>query len=437
MKRNRRSILALSCTLLVCLLGTSAGVSQTDDKLKFNLSRQVKISLDKEIFPAMKQGADVYFYNAFAPVLSKVSYEQIEEIEAYAKSLKLESPVDKFIEMKLIRLDRGIDSVDAKMKLKDVVLVLDGINQRLHRFIQAVNQHPFMQNSAVEIPENWKEARDQFWDAHVAKNEFLNNSRMLVYGAALMQPVKPAIKHAKSAKSLNTLEEFGKLAESFQATFGELEQRVAEARFIRFERSALTLRSEKSFGEKFLASMSLQLDAESLIWFLQNYQPERARLQRPDFANQVKDVLKEMMEAEPEIIEKAHLFRTGMHWWLRGRYGRGVEFGGLLKSQNVFFVERNRRGAVRRAKNLNYAALNALYMPRERPEPNFELTTLKPIGAGGNGPSHYSRRHYYTWALEDRPIVTTVSTKESSANLADRKNEWTTSRPFESEDFFW
>lgn len=420
-----------SCSLAVCL------ACAADDEPGGDLPRKMKQALDNKIFPLLKLGADGYFYNEFGRILSKATPEQAEEIDRYAKSLQLESPLDKFVEVKLKRIEQGIDAVGAKMKLSEAVFLIGGINKRLKEFIATANAHPFMQDP-VEVSENWKDARDQFWDAHVVKNEFLNNSVILAFGDGILEPVKTAAKNSKDEHTLNTLGEFANLSDSFGETYQDLDERTSEARLIRFERSAETILEDNSFEDKFVAAMSLQIDAESLIPYLQkNLILNRPRLKQQGLANQLTVKMHELLAAEPTIIEKSHLLRTGLHWWLRGRYGHGVEHGGLMKSKSIFLLPKNVRRLTGAANSLmNYEMLNALYMPRKRPKPEFELTLLKPAAAGDRSPL-YSRRHYYTWAIEKRPIITTVKKSTSSRTVGSSTHSRVTSQSTTSGKFFY
>ena len=408
-----------------------------DDDPGDDLPRKMKQALDNEIFPSLKQGADVYFYNAFGRILSKATPEQAEKIDQYAKSVQLGSPLDKFVDLKLKRIEQGIDAVDNKMKLSEAVFLIGGINKRLKEFIATVNTHPFMQEP-VEVSEDWKDARDQFWDAHVAKNEFLNNSVILAFGDGILEPVKTAAKNSKDTHTLKTFSEFASLSDAFGETYQDLDERTIEARLIRFERSAETILDDKSFEDKLVAAMSLQIDAESLIPLLQeNLVLNRPKLKQQGLADQLNAKTHELLAAEPTIIEKAHLLRTGLHWWLRGRYGHGVEHGGLMKSKNVFLLPENirrRSGAANSPMNLEL--LNALYMPRKRPKPEFELTLLKPAASSISSP-HYSRRHYYTWAIEKRPIITTVKTSTSSKTVGSSTQSRIVNQSTESGRFFY
>ena len=80
----------------------------------------------------------------------------------------------------------------------------------------------------------------------------------------------------------------------------------------------------------------------------------------------------------------ANQFFTGLHWWIRGRYGKGVAANGLLKGEHV---------------KQNPAAGFALSMPRNRTLPT------DPFAEDNSERSPYvARRHENTWSWENGGI---------------------------------
>ncbi len=443
----------LRTKIVFVLLVSALGVPETNSPLLasgFDLSRSVKKTLDNEVFPAMKSGNDVYFYNSFGPILSKAPSERVVEIEKYAKSLNLESPIDHFISLKLMRVEQGIDAADARLRLSEASILIGGINKRLKRFFESVDAHPFMADP-VELPEAWKKARDQFWDAHVIRNEFSNNEKLLRFGTAMLLPLRSAIDDLKDDGNKAILEQFQFYLDNFARKYEDLEERVNEARLIRFNRSADVLLGDKQdFEKKFIGALSLQMDAEGISKYLASNIPTREALQTPGLLTEMKAKFDHINANQAVLLKKAYLLKTGLHWWLRGRYGHGAERGGLLKSENVFVdlngknnyrVGRTTRGGTvvkktRPAWSINWNELNALYMPRSRPKPEFSLTQLN--DATDSQSKHYNRRHYYTWALEYRPLETQSSSRKKTIHSEVLGSETIHSKmSVRNADFFW
>ena len=380
----RRSMAWLT-VVFVSMHGSLVAVAQTDDVA--SLSNKLRRDLDQVIFPAMKQGDAETFYDAFGPILINKDSDTVERIESYASASGLDSPLDYMIELKLMRIEQGIDSAHEKLAMKPTMLMLAGINRTVTDFLQTVSDHALMQDP-ITVPDDWKSGRDLFWSSHVLKNEFSNYEKALLYGSELLATVRPRLKNA-DARDREQVEQFVELLNRFPIASNDLHEAEAVARLMRFERSADQMIVSKDFRDRLIAAMSIELDSEFLIPFLTS----RSSFSRSELNNaaevleSVQDKVGEFRTSNSTLLRQASLFRSGSHWWLRGRYGRGALADGLLKTKDA--VEKS-------------AAMNALYMPRERPIPedNFIGTassdTTKP---------YYKRRHYYTWALEYRPLL--------------------------------
>ena len=154
-------------------------------------------------------------------------------------------------------------------------------------------------------------------------------------------------------------------------------------RLVRFDRSKVELASKKGFKTQFTAAMCMELDGELLLEFLKkNEKPKIDSLAQSGLSEKIEKALKNSRKKHGELAEKARLFRNGLHYWLRGRYGAGAEVFGLMKLPSAMDSE---------------LEMQALYMPRKRPMPISAYHK-----ASSNG---YERRHLLTWAAEFLPVV--------------------------------
>ena len=298
----------------------------------------------------------------------------------------LESPLQHFVDLKLMRIEQGIDDPNAHLSLRETVILIKGINGRLAAFVESVNGHVFMQDP-IEVPQDWKESRDLFWETHVFKNEFTNNQQLLDFGAKIIDMVQNRIRNSQASDVQDAVGSFYDFVSTFPDLRQDLIEREAEARLVRFDRSIKKLASGTEFESNFIAAMNIELDGEVLIpFFNQNLLFKRTRLQEPGIGKRVADDMSLARASKPDLLKKATLFRQASHWWLRGRYGLAPEANGLLKSRNALDSEH---------------ALTELYMPRERPGGNSGGAINN---NGKNELPVYARRHHYTWAIEYRPF---------------------------------
>ena len=385
------------------------------------LSKAITKQLDQVVFPAIEQGQSGVFFEVFGPIASKLSDEALQAIELYAKSVGVRSPLDYLVDVKLMRLESGVDSASEQLSLKSSLIMIAGISDRVADFFQTVQDHPLMSDNIV-LPKSWRETRDLFWSSHVLNNEFENYKPALRYGTTLISTIRPRLKNA-GADAQQTVDDFMANSRQFMQMRRQLEESEAAGRLIRFRLSAQQLVKTADFRDRLIAAMNVQLDSEALLPYLTN----TTGFMRPELReagsvfDEVEQVLGEFnsAEADRKLLQQVSLFRSGSHWWLRGRYGRAIQANGLLKSKRALKSK---------------SAMNALYMPRERPIPEDDF-----IGSSTEGVTkpHYKRRHYYTWALEYRPILTERS--NGTRVTSERQTELvsTHSTGLQRRDFFY
>ena len=415
---NKLAILAL---FVLAVLNTVASSNACDA----DLPRKLKSLLEQEVFPAMQNGAYAYFYDAFGPILAKANDKRLQLIEEYAESLRLQSPTDLFFDLKLMRVEQGIESLNEKIRLKEAMLLINQVNLRLQKIVSLIEEHDFMQDP-VEVDEQWKNAQEQFWGIQVINNEFSNSQRLLLFARAIQEAPGSSIRRSEDPTTLKTLEELVRLDEKLNSVYQDLEERSAEARLIRFQRSATAIRGSNNFKNKFLAALSLQIDADILVPYLQNnLKSDREALNRPDLVAELSTEIAELSTIYSDVISKANKLRTGLNWWMRGRYGEGVEAGGLLKSSQLVAQSGSQRGLSMSEQQIRFEALDALYMPHERPKPEigftpFGATPTKSNKVGEGNSPRYSRRHFFTWSLERRRILVNSEIKTDSVGTRQR-----------------
>ncbi|MCA9206279.1 MAG: hypothetical protein KDA59_24670, partial [Planctomycetales bacterium] len=96
------------------------------------------------------------------------------------------------------------------------------------------------------------------------------------------------------------------------------------------------------------------------------------------------------------------MFRQGLQWWLRGRYGRGPDGYGLLKSELAL---------------ISPAAQMGIYLPNETPTPT------DPANPSKTAVPEVDRRHHYIWGMEYRRVQQVSS--ESMTATGKSTNRWT------------
>ena len=413
MKIKIQAAARLTCVCLAYFVAT-VGVAHAQNG-GAKLANKVKKSLDEVVFPAMEARDLDTFFHSFGAILTGKNPSTVQAIESYATSQGVGSPLDFLVDVKLMRVEQGIDSTNENLGVDSTMYIVAGINRRAENFFKTVKQLPIIQDPTA-IPESWLDSRDMFWDTHVQKNEFTNYENILKYGQTLLNAIRPRLKKA-DARHQDEVAQFGLNLEKFQKLRNELTEAETVGRLTRCRRSTKELQTDDSdFESRLIAAMNIAIDTESLLPNLESGQSfSRAELaDAGKTATEIREELAELEQEHGKLIEQATLFRGGSHWWLRGRYGRGAMADGMLKTKHALKSE---------------DAMNALYMPRQRPEPDSNF-----IGSEGEEETQpfYKRRHYYTWELEYRPIVS--ETTRSKTRSVERNSSRSTN--YEQREFF-
>lgn len=398
---GRRSIFkaALSSLFFFVFLSSSAWCQKpvVTTKPDADLSPRIGRMLDQEILPALQAGDDESFYTLFGALLSKSDNKSADAIETYAAEQGHPSLIKHFVKLKLRRVEQSVDSPNEDLSLREVGYLIQGINENANDFRKQVSELPLM-NDKVSVPEDWKEGLEMFWNAHVAKNEFVNYQRIMEYGRSILMAQKRRFEKTENDSIKKELDEFQKHFVELPELHEKLVKGELEGRLIRFNRSLDEIQSKKDFRSRFLAAMSIEFDSEVVLSGLTGSWQVNINDRFPqEVAGDVRKNLAETRKQFPQILVKARLFRDGLHWWLRGRYGMSTSGGGLLKPSSALKSD---------------VAMNRLYMPRKRPEPVF--TAGEGITNNAETP-YFNRRHYYTWAVEYRPLITKSSSKETKS----------------------
>ena len=142
----------------------------------------------------------------------------------------------------------------------------------------------------------------------------------------------------------------------------------------------------------------------------------RPRLSEPGYAEALTSDVERGKKLAGDMVKKSQLLFAGMHWWRRGRYGRGPELNGLLKSK---------------AAQTDLAAQIPLIMPKEAPVP------IDPAQNPLNQVPDYDRRHHYTWAWQTRQFSVIGTGSSGSSSTSTSTESATSSIPMRMTPDFW
>jgi hypothetical protein len=265
-------------------------------------------------------------------------------------------------------------------KGRELEMVLRGFRGKFEREFQQVRDAELLADP-LPLPESFASFEALVWQAHVTHNRLANLGAVWNSVMRLAQTLRPVA--ARDAQ----LQPLAEVARTGSQLSEELEERTLATRLERLKFSLETLKSSQDLAERFQAAYALDFDGEALQNALADAAKNGRAFRRPELADpalaaDVRQFADEGRKlAGADLLEKSKLFFDAVHYFLRGRYGRGTHDAGLMKSPVVL---------------QNPALLPLLYMPAIPPKANDPFGKSYPVPP-------VDRRHHYVWASEQSP----------------------------------
>lgn len=376
-----------TCLLSLGIYLACGGALAAEPEAKL-VNKKLQESVHEEVLPAFRQGNAVALLQALSPLAAKLDTEHLAAVD---KLLAENSapPVDQLLtDARLNLVQQNLAAKLPEPSQRELLLVLGVIKQRLEEALDLRDSHPAMANS-LPRPRDLTAYRDLLWTIHVYQNRLVSAGYLAQYAAALKESAaRTNQKSLSEAQRELVATDFKSIFEELSVTRRELEERELELRIARLDMAVDVLAESKDGKERFFAAFAVDFDGQLLA---EIFSPDRkddedrflrAGLNNERLAGYVRGQTARGQELAGKLLVKSRLLFNGLRWWTRGRYGRGPEAGGLLKSP----------AALR-----SLEAQVALYMPQRTPRPT------DPLQPGARVPD-YDRRHHYLWAWEDRQL---------------------------------
>ena len=266
---------------------------------------------------------------------------------------------------------------------QEVVFSIPIFEQKVSDALASIVDHPLMQPNLPTF-ESLEAYQDTFWDIHVLENEMRNAYHTANYGQRMANFAKKFQLNAEE-KALASAD-FTESASVLERLSRDLNERKAELRIDLLQLAGEYLYDSDEFRPRLFAARAVDIDGELLIEFLtsrKNQEFHRDRLKEPDLARVLTDEIEQLRQQSGDLLEKSRLFASGLHWWQRGRYGRGSDGNGMLKPPTAM---------------KSPTAAFGLFMPSKPPIPS------DPYELGSEAVPQIERRHHYVWSYEYRQV---------------------------------
>ena len=371
-----------------------------------------------ELIPAYQSGEPLSILNLVSGQLARWTDPQVAGINQLLGELQAPT-LDKMItdaRMNLVRV--GMADKGPEGTTREAAIVLREIKRQIEDILKVAQGIELMKDPLPK-PKNMMEYRDLLWAAHVQNNLLINADALASQGNLISQSkIIAKAKNATAADKAIFATKFADITNRIRIVHRELNERGVELRVERIKFANKVLAESKDIKERFFAAYAVGIDGELLIQGFKEFAGTfvRPTLNSPGYAEALTSDVERGKKDAGDLVKKSQLLFSGMHWWRRGRYGRGPELNGLLKSK---------------AAQTDLAAQIPLIMPRESPVP------IDPAKNPLNQTPDFDRRHHYTWAWQTRQfsIVSTGSNSSSQSNIS--KDVATSSIPMRMTPDFW
>ncbi|MEE2843566.1 MAG: hypothetical protein VX761_03570 [Planctomycetota bacterium] len=355
------------------------------------IPRNVKVELDQRLIPAYRTGNLEIVVFSGAMIVNQVGGTVNAEIDEYLAGEGIEALGVVLASSRFSLLVQNKVVKPAATK-KELLITVPHFQAEVEKVLSGELRPAIMKadDGAVVIPTEFVEFERALWDLHVYKNDLINLGRTAEMAG---RTVQLALQNARlSAVERMTLSfDFQAVRQIIEA---EAEKRLTREMSLRERRIELALGilgDSKSLKARLQAAFAMDQDVKIIRAFVEQQR-------KGNFAGVPVPKLGEL-EGSVAIARGTHreLFRsadqlyTGLHWWLRGRYGKGIAANGLLKGEHV-----------KKAPASGFA----LRMPRDRAKASDPFAVENELAS-----PYVGRRHEYIWSWENGGIKMEYGTR--------------------------
>ena len=334
-----------------------------------------RLTIENEIVPTYHRGDASLVLKQLSTLVARSNESQLQLINQKVQEENLPAIGAIMVEARLKMILQGLASQLPKPHPQEVLLAIPQLESQIDEILSAENKQ-FLESSRIT---SFKDFENLFWQFHVYQRQLDNAGRMANYGQQLTDSINVRSRKNLSAKENEILKtDFSKIAKSIKSTAKEVRHQLVKFRVSRFDFAARVLAESKDIKDRYQAAFVADLDSEKLTEWAKEF-PDSIDA---NTANRIGNAAKQIRKEHATLITKSRYLISGLHWWLRGRYGAGPDGFGLLKSPLAV---------------TNPSAQFGLFMPIETPVPT------DPSQSGPQVPT-FPRRHHFIWMYEYRKM---------------------------------
>ena len=357
-----------------------------------------------ETVDAYHRGQPDRMLRLLGSTIEKVERGAIDRMSKSLELRKVPSVGQLIAEARLIAVQQNLTNSLPKMGLKERLFLAPEFRALIGQRLEKIRAAPQLRTQPEDVsqPDRAADAdkprtldgfEKQLWSLHVLDNEVMLLERSTHYAIGFAKQTLETHARLLNPDQVAILE---RVIKTPVVDIYRLRAQVVEAEMVkRLERlefaSAIAADLDRKLSYRMRAVFAVAHDALVLQPFADGLLTtaglakslQSEQLREPNFAKTVKRLTDETRAAAGDLWDQSQRLLVGLHWWVRGRFGKGPEFWGLAKSAAALE---------------NTDALNWLYMPRIREWDDKKFTPEVP----------FERRHHSTWAAQDRRVETKI-----------------------------
>ncbi|MDB2687675.1 hypothetical protein N9Y42_10735 [Mariniblastus sp.] len=354
--------------------------------------------LETVFLPAWNQGNNYLILKSLGRVVGNMSDEEIAEVDELLAQQQIPKSAQVLVQARLHLLRQGRERDLPRPGVGELVMTLENLGKEFENVIAEADA--LRKRVAKEGNEaSFKEFEGHLWDNHVLQQKLQASITLAQYAAHMSKRNLKRLDRKLNEEQKELLKtDYAKVEKELSDTLKDVNEHEILVRMNRMKFANHLLGTESPLKDRYLATWSLQSDGQIVLETLsqEEFEFNSEVLSDPEVTEQIQEQIKTGSDlAGEKLIKKSGLLFTGLHWWMRGRYGMGSEAFGFMKSERAITSD---------------AALFPLYMPEETPTPT-SLSDDEVI-------PEIDRRHKYIWEWEYRRVSSSrnKSTSESGSS---------------------
>ena len=358
--------------------------------------------LETVFLPAWNQGNNYLILKSLGRVVGNMSDEEIAEVDELLAQQQIPKSAQVLVQARLHLLRQGRERDLPRPGVGELVMTLENLGKEFENVIAEADA--LRKRVAKEGNEaSFKEFEGHLWDNHVLQQKLQASITLAQYAAHMSKRNLKRLDRKLNEEQKELLKtDYAKVEKELSDTLKDVNEHEILVRMNRMKFANHLLGTESPLKDRYLATWSLQSDGRIVLETLsqEEFEFNSEVLSDPEVTEQIQEQIKTGADlAGEKLIKKSGLLFTGLHWWMRGRYGMGSEAFGFMKSEQAITSD---------------AALFPLYMPEETPTPT-SLSDDEVI-------PEIDRRHKYIWEWEYRRVSSSRNKSTSESVSKSRSN---------------